>query len=187
MFLLCSPPKMLSKQTQFWNSGKRENVFWILFQFSLRVVNDMGNCVPHACHSLHPIDWELNTQKRAVGRVTVYLWWWLQPINFDGCHFIEKTMGVGDGGDAACFLSPTCVHKNCEEERRGANCSSVHAKLIFGNPNETTSALEVIECHFREADPEYVSQDARAWFPCDLQRTARTRGSNITTSDASGM
>lgn len=78
--------KMLSK------NGK---VFWIVFQFSLRVVNDMGNCAPHACHSLHPIDWELNTQERAVGRVAVYLWWWLQPINFDGCHFIEKTMGVG--------------------------------------------------------------------------------------------
>lgn len=90
--------KMLSKQKWFFFfffTLKNGKVFWILFQFSLRLLNDMGNCVPHACHSLHPIDWELSTQERAVGHVAVYLWWWLQPINFDGCCFKEKTMGVG--------------------------------------------------------------------------------------------
>lgn len=49
------------------------------------------------------------------------------------------------------------------------------------DPNETTSPLEVIECHIRETNAGSVPQDAQAWVPCDLQRTARTRGSNTTT------
>lgn len=92
--------------------------FWILFQFSLRVVNDMGNCVPHACHSLHPIDWELSTQERAVGRVTVYLRWWLQLINFDGCHFIEKTMGVGTMVPRLVFCHQHVYTKSWRAARR---------------------------------------------------------------------
>lgn len=74
---------------------KMWKVLWILFQFALTAVNDLGNCVSQTRHSLHPIDWELNTQEQAVRWVAVYLRWWLQSINFDGCHFAEKTMGVG--------------------------------------------------------------------------------------------
>lgn len=157
-------PKVLSKQTRFLNFLK---FFWIRCHLSLRVVNDMGNCVPHSCHSLHPIDWELNTQERAVGRVTEYLWWWLQPINFDGCHLIEKTMRVE--------TTATHQHMYITVWRRESKMEQWPYTIDFWVPMRP---LVVTECHIREADSG--SQDAKAGFPCDLWWTARTRGSKIT-------
>lgn len=79
--------------------------------------------------------------------------------------FHRKDIGRWNGGDAACFLSPACVHKKLMVAKSMQNG--------FLHLNETTSPLEVIECHIREADGS-VYQEAQAGFPCDLQRTART-------------
>lgn len=65
MFYLCSPWRCWVNRGEVWK------LLWILFQFALAVVNDMGNCVRRACGSLHPIDWGLNTQEWAVGWVAV--------------------------------------------------------------------------------------------------------------------
>lgn len=174
MLSLCGPKR---EQTES-QSEEEANFFWILFQFSLGAINDMGNCVPHACHSLHPIDWELNTQERAVERVTVYLWWWLQPINFDGCHFIEKTMGVAT---TAVQLVFRLWDMRAQKESWGSHTAVKSMQNWILDQKEATFPLEVIECQIWQFDAGSVHLEAQAWLPCDLQTTARTRVPNIAT------
>lgn len=72
MFHLCTSSKIQSKE----NGSLKGCTFLGGFsaKIVLEVVNNMQKCVPLACHSFHPIDWELNTLKRALGCVTEYLW-----------------------------------------------------------------------------------------------------------------
>lgn len=119
MFHLCTSSKIQSKE----NGSLKGCTFLGGFsaKIVLEVVNNMQKCVPLACHSFHPIDWELNTLKRALGCVTEYLWWWLQPINFDGCCLMgKKTLLL-------CFSATVVCTQNL-----GKICfSGFHDELIF--------------------------------------------------------
>lgn len=86
--------------------------------------------------------WILKSE--TVGWVAAQLWWWVQPINFDGCNFAEKAMGVGMTGRVVVSR-----HEQVSTELWGKDPGALNSKKFrqnwFWDQNEIASPWELVE------------------------------------------
>lgn len=86
--------------------------------------------------------WILKSE--TVGWVAAQLWWWVQPINFDGCNFAEKAMGVGTTGWVVVSR-----HEQVSTELWGKDPGALNSKKFrqnwFWDQNEIASPWELVE------------------------------------------